>query len=110
MSSLTLRLHPDLREEESKGLGSGAQGSPPLAFVATMPTLTCVQVSDEIFASPNALKQTGAGNGYLHFWVQSFSLVRSPILPYFSSFPHFLTPTLLDVLLWTPVSSPGPFS
>lgn len=98
VSSLTFRLYPDLHEEESKGLGSGAQGSPRLACVTTMPTLTCVQVSDEI-ASPNALEQTGAVNGYLHFWMMSPSRVHSPILPYFSSFPHFLTPTS-STLAW----------
>lgn len=79
MSSLTFRLHPDLHEEESKGLGSRAQGPLRLACVATLLTLTYVQVSDEIFVSPNALEQTGAVNGSLRVWMMSPSLVPSSI-------------------------------
>lgn len=59
VSGLTSRLHPDLHQEESRGLSSGACGPPPPACVVTMPNLTCVQGSGQVFAPPNAMGRQG---------------------------------------------------
>lgn len=71
VSGLTSRLHPDLHQEESRGLSSGACGPPPPARVVTMPNLTCVQGSGQVFAPPNAMGRQGLGMGLSCVQVQS---------------------------------------